>query len=119
LKEKPYRDALRMEIAAAEDFKDLRSLIWRRPDPATWLPSRSWPTGSMATPVMGHQTFSSWALLGQVVAFLVCFRSSDGDEQAVLALGDVRHVERDQLRSAESARRPICASIICIWPGRG
>src|SRR4030095_12450275 len=26
LKEKPYRDALRMEIAAAEDFKDLRSI---------------------------------------------------------------------------------------------
>ena len=25
LKERPYRDALRMEIAAAEDFKDLRS----------------------------------------------------------------------------------------------
>jgi Family of unknown function (DUF5681) len=26
LKEKPYRDALRMEIAAAEDFKGLRSI---------------------------------------------------------------------------------------------
>jgi hypothetical protein len=26
LKEKPYRDALRMEIAAAEDFKDLRAI---------------------------------------------------------------------------------------------
>jgi hypothetical protein len=26
LKEKPYRDALRMEIASAEDFKDLRSI---------------------------------------------------------------------------------------------
>jgi hypothetical protein len=26
LKERPYRDALRMEIAAAEDFKDLRSI---------------------------------------------------------------------------------------------
>jgi Family of unknown function (DUF5681) len=26
LKEKPYREALRMEIAAAEDFKDLRSI---------------------------------------------------------------------------------------------
>src|SRR5262245_29361488 len=26
LKEKPYRDALRMEIAAAEDLKDLRAI---------------------------------------------------------------------------------------------
>jgi hypothetical protein len=26
LKEKPYRDALRMEIAAAEEFKDLRAI---------------------------------------------------------------------------------------------
>jgi Family of unknown function (DUF5681) len=26
LKDKPYRDALRMEIAAAEDFRDLRAI---------------------------------------------------------------------------------------------
>jgi hypothetical protein len=26
MKDKPYREALRMEIAAAEDFKDLRSI---------------------------------------------------------------------------------------------
>jgi hypothetical protein len=43
LKEKPYRDALRMEIAAAEDFKSFRGQVCETQSSLPCFPSTVMP----------------------------------------------------------------------------